>query len=397
MRAVSPGLIFILAAIIALGPLSIDLYLPAMPAMRVYFDTNISAIQLTLSSYLLGFSLFHLVCGPLSDRFGRKPVLLSGLALYVVMSACCAMADSVEQLIVFRFFQAMGACCAPTLGRAIVRDVYPAKDAVKALAYVSSLMAVAPVIAPSLGGFLVEFTGWRFLFWLLVGAGVIAMLLTHFLIAESLPEKQSLEIKSIMKNYLSLLRHRVYMGSVLSSAFLYSSIFAFLSGVSFVLIDFLGVAPAHFGLYFLFIVSGYIVGNLFTARIAYRWQAQHLFALGLAIALAASLGLLWVCYFELYIAWLIMLPISFISLAIGLVLPQAMAVALMPFPHMAATASALMGFLQMALASLAGLLVGVFLVDDPLPMAWIILVLVSLAWLCYYLFLPKKALAVIAK
>ena len=397
MRAVSPGLIFILAAIIALGPLSIDLYLPAMPAMRVYFDTNISAIQLTLSSYLLGFSLFHLVCGPLSDRFGRKPVLLSGLALYVVMSACCAMAVSVEQLIVFRFFQAMGACCAPTLGRAIVRDVYPAKDAVKALAYVSSLMAVAPVIAPSLGGFLVEFTGWRFLFWLLVGAGVIAMLLTHFLIAESLPEKQSLEIKSIMKNYLSLLRHRVYMGSVLSSAFLYSSIFAFLSGVSFVLIDFLGVAPAHFGLYFLFIVSGYIVGNLFTARIAYRWQAQHLFALGLAIALAASLGLLWVCYFELYIAWLIMLPISFISLAIGLVLPQAMAVALMPFPHMAATASALMGFLQMALASLAGLLVGVFLVDDPLPMAWIILVLVSLAWLCYYLFLPKKALAVIAK
>jgi len=397
MRAVSPGLIFILAAIIALGPLSIDLYLPAMPAMRVYFDTNISAIQLTLSSYLLGFSLFHLVCGPLSDRFGRKPVLLSGLALYVVMSACCAMAVSVEQLIVFRFFQAMGACCAPTLGQAIVRDVYPAKDAVKALAYVSSLMAVAPVIAPSLGGFLVEFTGWRFLFWLLVGAGVIAMLLTHFLIAESLPEKQSLEIKSIMKNYLSLLRHRVYMGSVLSSAFLYSSIFAFLSGVSFVLIDFLGVAPAHFGLYFLFIVSGYIVGNLFTARIAYRWQAQHLFALGLAIALAASLGLLWVCYFELYIAWLIMLPISFISLAIGLVLPQAMAVALMPFPHMAATASALMGFLQMALASLAGLLVGVFLVDDPLPMAWIILVLVSLAWLCYYLFLPKKALAVIAK
>ncbi len=397
MRAVSPGLIFILAAIIALGPLSIDLYLPAMPAMRVYFDTNISAIQLTLSSYLLGFSLFHLVCGPLSDRFGRKPVLLSGLALYVVMSACCAMAVSVEQLIVFRFFQAMGACCAPTLGRAIVRDVYPAKDAVKALAYVSSLMAVAPVIAPSLGGFLVEFTGWRFLFWLLVGAGVIAMLLTHFLIAESLPEKQSLEIKSIMKNYLSLLRHRVYMGSVLSSAFLYSSIFAFLSGVSFVLIDFLGVAPAHFGLYFLFIVSGYIVGNLFTARIAYRWQAQHLFALGLAIALAASVGLLWVCYFELYIAWLIMLPISFISLAIGLVLPQAMAVALMPFPHMAATASALMGFLQMALASLAGLLVGVFLVDDPLPMAWIILVLVSLAWLCYYLFLPKKALAVIAK
>src|SRR5690554_75991 len=397
MRAVPPGLIFILATIIALGPLSIDLYLPAMPAMRVYFDTNISAIQLTLSSYLLGFSIFHLFCGPLSDRFGRKSVLLGGLGLYVVMSACCAMAESVEQLIVFRFFQAMGACCAPTLGRAIVRDVYPAKDAVKALAYVSSLMAVAPVIAPSLGGFLIEFSSWRFLFWLLVGAGVVAMLLTIFLLPESLPEKQSLRITSILHNYASLLRHRVYLGSVLSSSFLYSSIFAFLSGISFVLIDFVGVAPAYFGLYFLFIVSGYIIGNLFTARIAYRWQAQHLFALGLAIALVASLALLWVCLAGLYIAWLIMLPIGFISLAIGLVLPQAMAVALMPFPHMAATASALMGFLQMALASLAGVLVGVFLVDDPLPMAWIILALVVLAWLCYYLFLPKKALAVVAK
>ena len=397
MRAVSPGLIFILAAIIALGPLSIDLYLPAMPAMRVYFDTDISAIQLTLSSYLLGFSIFHLVCGPLSDRYGRKSVLLGGLALYVVMSACCAMAESVEQLIVFRFFQAMGACCAPTLGRAIVRDVYPAKDAVKALAYVSSLMAVAPVIAPSLGGFLIEFSSWRFLFWLLVGAGVVAMLLTLFLLPESLPEKQSLRITSILHNYASLLRHRVYLGSVLSSSFLYSSIFAFLSGISFVLIDFVGVAPAYFGLYFLFIVSGYIIGNLFTARIAYRWHAQHLFALGLVIALLASVGLLLVCYFQLYMAWLIMLPISFISLSIGLVLPQAMAVALMPFPHMAATASALMGFLQMALASLAGFVVGIFLVNDPLPMAWVIMLLVSLACFCFYLFLPKKALARIAE
>ncbi len=126
-------LIFILAAIVALGPLSVDLYLSTLPSMVDYFSTSLSQVQLTLSSYLLGFALFHLVCGPLSDRFGRKPVLLGGLALYVVMSVACALAATVEQLIVFRFLQAMGACCAPTLGRAVVRDVYPPQQAMKAL------------------------------------------------------------------------------------------------------------------------------------------------------------------------------------------------------------------------------------------------------------------------
>lgn len=393
MNAVSSRLIFILAAIIALGPLSIDLYLPAMPSMRIYFGMEISAIQLTLSSYLLGFALFHLACGPLSDRYGRKPVLLGGLFLYVVMSACCALATSVEQLVVFRFFQAMGACCAPTLGRAIVRDVYPPQDAVKALAYVSSLMAIAPVVAPSLGGFLLTFTDWRFLFWLLVAAGITAMALTAFCVPESLPSKQSLQLKSIMANFTTLLRHRLYVGSVLTSAFLYSGTFAFLSGISFVLIDFLGVKPAFFGMYFLFIVAGYISGNLFTARIAHRWRPSVLFRIGLAISLAGSLCLTAVCYWpSLHYPVLMVLPVFFMTLSIGLVLPQAMALALMPFPNIAATASALMGFMQMAVAGIAGWLVGLFLVDEPLPMALVLLGTAITAWLSYLLLLPQKVL-----
>lgn len=390
MATIPRNLIFILAAIIALGPLSIDLYLPAMPSMKIYFDTDISAVQLTLSSYLLGFSFFHLLCGPLSDRFGRKSILLAGLSLYVVMSALCAMAQSIEQLIVFRFFQAMGACCAPTLGRAIVRDVYPPKDAVKALAYVSSIMAVAPVIAPSLGGFLLEYTDWRFLFWLLVLFGGIAMALTVFLVPESLPEKQSIHPVSIIKNFITLMQHRVYAGSVLTASLLYSGIFAFLSGVSFVLIDFLGVQASHFGLYFLFIVFGYIAGNLFTARVAFKWPARTLFAAGIAIALIASVSLTLVSYLQLRSALLIMMPITLTTFSIGLVLPQATAIALIPFPHMAATASALMGFMQMAFAGIAGWFVGVYLLDEPLPMALVLLATVLLSWLCYVFLLPKQ-------
>lgn len=386
-------LIFILAAIVALGPLSVDMYLPTMPSMVDFFGTTISQVQLTLSSYLLGFALFHLVCGPLSDRYGRKPVLLGGLALYVMMSVACALAATIEQLIVFRFFQAMGACCAPTLGRAVVRDIFPPHEAVKALAYVSSLMAVAPVIAPTLGGVLVTMGDWRLSFWVLAAAGVIAMLLTFFQVPESLPHKQTLHPKNIAGNYLALLRSPDYMGCVLTSACLYAGAFAFVSGSSFVLIDFMGVKPAFFGMYFLAIVFGYVSGNLMTARIAHAWSPNTLFKIGIAIAFFPGALMVIFAALEWYHPLLIVLPVLFVTMGIGLVLPQSMALALKPFPHMAATASALLGFLQMSASAFAGLLVGIFLVDKPLPMALVIWGTSASAALCYWLFLSKRNLS----
>ena len=393
MTQARPHLIFILAAIVALGPLSVDLYLPTMPSMVVFFGTTLSQVQMTLSSYLLGFALFHLVCGPLSDRYGRKPVLLGGLGLYVVMSVACAMAASIEQLIVFRCLQAMGACCAPTVGRAIVRDVYPPQEAMKALAYVSSLMAVAPVIAPTLGGLLVGIGDWRLSFWVLAMAGVLAMVLTVFAVPESLPVRQTLHPKNIAGNYRVLLGNADYMGYVLTSACLYAGAFAFVSGSSFVLIDFLGVKPAFFGLYFLFIVGGYISGNLLTARIAHAWQPAAVFRCGIAVAffpgalMSAFAALHW------YHPLLVVAPVFFVTLGIGLVLPQAMALALKPFPHMAATASALMGFLQMAASAFAGGLVGLFLVDEPLPMALVIWGTSAASGVCYRVLLHRRTLA----
>lgn len=380
-------LIYLLAVIIALGPLSVDLYLPAMPAMRVFFDTDISNVQLTLSSYLLGFSIFHLLCGPLSDRFGRKPVLLGGLALYSVMSVFCAMAQSIEQLIIFRFFQAMGACCAPTLGRAIVRDVYPPNDAVKALAYVSSLMAVAPVIAPTLGGIMIQYFSWASTFWVLVAAGLLAMCVTLFFVPESLPEKQSLQLTNIIKNYTLLIKHPLFLGHVLSSSFIYASAFAFLSGASFILIDFMGVPSSHFGLYFLFVVAGYITGNLFTAKLAFAWPVQRIYWISIGLSLAAAMAMLLASVMHWYQPLWFVAPIFFSTLAIGLILPRAMAESLKPFAHMAATTSALMGFLQMSIASVAGWLVGHFLHDQPLPLALVLLGAAVAAGLCYWCFL----------
>lgn len=380
-------LIYLLAVIIALGPLSVDLYLPAMPSMRLFFDTDISNVQLTLSSYLLGFSIFHLLCGPLSDRFGRKPVLLGGLALYSVMSVFCAMAQSIEQLIVFRFFQAMGACCAPTLGRAIVRDVYPPHEAVKALAYVSSLMAVAPVIAPTLGGVMIQYFTWASTFWVLVGAGLVAMLVTIFFVPESLPQKQSLQLSNIIKNYTVLIQHPLFLGHVLSSSFIYASAFAFLSGASFILIDFMGVPSSQFGMYFLFVVAGYVTGNLFTARFAFAWPVERIYWISIALSAGAALFMVVASLMQWYKPLWFVAPIFFSTLGIGLILPRAMAESLKPFADMAATTSALMGFLQMSIASMAGWLVGHFLHDNPLPLALVLLGAAVAAGVCYWVLL----------
>ena len=385
-------LIFILAAIVALGPISVDLYLPAMPSMVALFGTSVDRVQLTLSSYLLGFAIFHLVCGPLSDRFGRKPILIGGLAIYVVMSVFCALSETIEELILFRFLQAMGACCAPTLGRAVVRDVFPPEQAVKALAYVASLMALAPIVAPSIGGLLLLYGDWSLMFWALALFGLFAVGLVIFCVPESLAIKQSLHPLQIGRNYLALLRHSAYMGNVLTSSFLFAGIFAFLSGASFVLIDFMDVKPEHFGFYFVFIVGGYIGGNLFTARIGSLWPPRKLFALGIGLSTAASSAMVFFFLVEWYFPLLVAVPVLFVSMGVGLVLPCATGEALKPFPNIAATASALMGFLQMSSAAFAGWLVGFFLAGPPLPMALVILGSSIAALLGYLFILPKSSL-----
>ncbi len=388
MTQATSRLIFVLSAIVSLGPLSIDLYLPAMPSMVTVFGTTVDRVQLTLSSYLLGFAFFHLVCGPLSDRYGRKPILIAGLSVYVLMSVLCALSETIEELIMFRFFQAMGACCAPTLGRAVVRDVFPPEQAVKALAYVSSLMALAPVAAPSIGGLLLLYGDWTLMFWALALCGIFVMGLVIFCVPESLPEKQSLHPSQISKNYLTLLKSPDYMGNVLTAACMYASIFAFLSGASFVLITFMEVKAEHFGFYFVFIVVGYISGNLFTARIGYRWASRHVFRLGIFISCAASFLMVVFCLMQWFSVLFIVVPVAFVAMAVGIVMPNATAEALRPFSHMAATASALMGFIQMGAAAISGWLVGVFLQGPPLPMALVIFGTGCCAVLCYWLILP---------
>ena len=376
----SLGLLILLAALVSLGPLTIDTYLPAMPAMSDALQASTSQVQLTISSYLLGFSLFHLLCGPLADRFGRRPVLIGGLALYLIATLACAAATSIEQVIFFRFLQGIAACVGPTLGRAMARDIYGPKGAARALAHIAMIMALAPAVAPILGGLLLELFYWEAIFAVLALYAAVLLVTTGVHLPETLPTRQALHPLNVARNYLQLLADRHYMTTTVASALLYAGMISFLSASAFIFIDMMGIAARYFGFLFLTTVMGYIVGNALSTRLAHGRESEQVMWIGARLALLACTVMLLTTEIWFHPAS-VLAPMALHSIALGISLPHAMAAALRPFPHMAGTASALFGFIQMGISSLAGAVVGYYLLDTARPMAITILLCTAAALL----------------
>ncbi len=364
----SPWLLGLLAALVALGPLSVDMYLPAMPLMMRALDTDIGHMHLTLSSYLTGFALFHLACGPLADRFGRKPVLTIGTGVFVVACIGCAQSSSIEELLVYRFLQGIGACVGPTLARTVTRDVFGPRGAARALSLIAMLMALGPAVAPTLGGFVLLVLPWPVIFLFLACYGVLMILLLQVYLGESLPQRQSLHPLNIARNYALLVTDSGFLTVTIASALIYAALLAYLSSASFVYIDMLGVPVQYFGFIFLSTVVGYMAGSAISARMASRYDSHQTMVVGALLCLLTT-GIMWAGA-SLYpeSIWVLMLPMTLYAIGMGLVLPHAMAIALAPFPHIAGTASALLGFLQMGLSAIGTALVGSLLSDSPQPM-----------------------------
>jgi MFS transporter, DHA1 family, multidrug resistance protein len=377
----SPRLLALLAAMVALGPLSVDMYLPAMPNMMVALDTSISEMHLTLSSYLAGFALFHLACGPLADRFGRKPLLIGGTTLFVAACVGCSQSDSVGELLLFRFLQGVGACVGPTLARAVTRDVFGPTGAARALSLIAMLMALAPAVAPTLGGVMLLLLPWPSIFLLLAGYGAVMIVLIIRLLPESLPEAQSLHPLTILRNYGELVADPFFLSVTVASGAVYAGLITYLSSSSFIYINMLGVPVELFGLIFLSSVIGYMAGSASSARLSGRHDSERIMLLGLVLGMASSCLLLAGYWLWPTSVLALMAPMVLYSTAMGLVLPHAMAIALRPFAHIAGTASALLGFIQMSLSALASAQVGTFLKDTPQPMLWTMLLLSSISLL----------------
>ncbi|EWY37420.1 MFS transporter permease [Skermanella stibiiresistens SB22] len=360
----------LLTALVAFGPLSTDIYLPSLPTLVRVFDSDIATVQLTLSVYLVGFAVSQLVYGPLSDRFGRRPILLVGIAIFAVASAACAMAGTIEQLIVARFFQALGSCCGPVLGRAVVRDVHGRERAAQVLAYMAMAMALAPAIGPAIGGYLTVLFGWRVTFLFLTCFGVVILAAVWLMLAETNRQRDALALmpRRLVSNYASLLRSRAFTGYTLCLAAIYSAMFAFLSGSAFVLIDQFGLTPERYGMAFGVIVVGYMIGTFAAGKLTRKLGIDRLIGVGSTLA-----GLCGVAGLALAIARVdhtaaILAPMFGLMIGAGLLMPNAQAGGLGPFATMAGAASAMMGFIQMGFAAAAGILVGHLQGGTQIPM-----------------------------
>ena len=381
----------LLAAAVALGPMAIDMYLPALPQIGADFNAGTDQVQFTLSVYLIGFALAQLVCGPLADRFGRKPVMIGGMLLFALASIGCALASNIETLQLFRFLQALGGSAGPVLGRAVVRDVYTPREAAKILALLAGMMALAPAVAPTLGGFIVATMDWHWIFIVMAVYALVMVAVIAFGIPEPLrPEhRQPFRFCHLMRNYRRISTDMTFIGYTFTSAAIYGGLFAFLSGSAFVLIDVLGVAPEHFGLYTAITAGGYLLGNMASIRLAKRYLPDQILLYGLATTLTAGATMALLAYHNIYSPWAVVLPQALFMAGTGMVLPQTMAGALANHPTMAGSASALLGFVQMAAAAAAGALVGILHDGTPLVMATIIAICAGLG-LIGYLFLVQR-------
>jgi DHA1 family bicyclomycin/chloramphenicol resistance-like MFS transporter len=388
----SLGLAILLTTLVALGPLSTDLYLPALPTLTQAFATDVARVQLTLSVFLAGFAVAQLFYGPLSDRYGRRPIMLFGLALYFVSSLACMLAPTIDTLIVARFFQALGACAGPVLGRAIVRDVYGPLQAARVLAYISGAMAIAPMLGPFLGGWLTVWFGWRANFAALTLFSAVQVTATFMLLGESNAHRdpEATRPRRILGNFRALLSARPYLGYLLCFSFGYAALFSFISGSSFVLIELHGLSPQWFGASFGFVVTGYITGTMLSGRLTLRLGPPRMVLMGALLGAAAGSLMAALALLDVRSVWAILLPMFAYMVATGLVMPNAIGGALAPYPKMAGAAAALMGFVQMSLAAAVGIVVGHAWNGTAIPMAGAI-ALCGWAVLASYFLLVRPA------
>lgn len=365
--------IAVLVAISALGPLALNIFMPSMPGLAVQFGVDYGTVQLTLTLYLIGLGVAQLVYGPLSDRHGRRPVLLWGLSLFLAGSLICTLASSIEALMLGRTLQAVGGCAGLVLGRAIVRDLYDRDRSAAMIGYVTMTMTLAPMLAPALGGYLDTWFGWRssFLFCTIAGAAVLLWVL--LVLPETLtPGGGAHGMAGLLRGYRDLLRSPAFCGYAFQTAFTSGVFFAFIAGAPFVVVTVLGLPPSSYGLWFVVVSGGYLAGNFLTGRFSVRFGVDHMIGAGATIALLGIAAQAVIGWLGLLSLPAIFLPMAVVALSNGLTLPNGTAGAVSVNPRAAGAAAGLSGALQMLIGAIAAVLVGYGQDLDPTqyPMIW---------------------------
>jgi DHA1 family bicyclomycin/chloramphenicol resistance-like MFS transporter len=370
-KALQPGtfaLTALLGFLTSFGPLSVDLYLPSLPEVGRALGASEPRVQLTISLYLIGYAIGQMGYGPISDRFGRKPVILAAVLIYAAGTVICLASQAIEHLILGRIAQALGASGALIVTRAVVRDLYEGARAGHQLSIMGVIMGVAPIVAPIVGAVLLTLSGWRAGFVFQLGIGCIAALLVWRFLGEThRPSFTALGI--IVANYRKVAVHPVFLANMVIGSLAYSGLFAWIAGLPFVLQALRGLTPLQFSICYAISSAGYLVGGILATRLVLRIGLDRTAGLGaLALALAGAAALASVAI-DTALPITLTASMGLCLAGMGLVLPQVMAGALTPFPHNAGTASSVMGFAQLCSGALMSIIVGNTLGNTAWPVA----------------------------
>jgi DHA1 family bicyclomycin/chloramphenicol resistance-like MFS transporter len=370
-------LIAFLTGLIASGHISTNIYAPSMSAMVGYFDTDAGGVQMTLMSFLLAFAVGQLVYGTLSDRYGRRIVLLFGLVLFVAASVVSIFASTIEGLIAARVLQGFGAASGAVIGRAIIRDLFDRDQTAKVMAYVAMAMGLAPAFAPVLGGYIEEkIFDWRGSFMVIGVFAAIMLALSWRFLEET--NKYAAEnavgslIGGVVRSYASLLASREYLGYVITGSFVFGGIFAFMAGAPFVVIDILGRSPIEYGFLSVTGVAGYMAGSFLTSRITVRMGIDRMMVLGTTIMFAGAAILLAFPLVGVVNEWSIFVPLTVMAFGMAQLIPSTLAGAVSVYPRIAGAGAALYGFLQMSAAGTGILITATFADGTEMPMIFVV-------------------------
>ena len=363
-----PPLTVVIAAT-GLGPLALNLLLPSIPGLQHTFGRDYGTVQLALSLYLLGFAVAQLLYGPASDRFGRRPALLVGLLLFLAGSALSAVAPSIELLIGARVLQAVGGCAGVVMGRAIVRDYYGPERSASVLAYVTMATVVAPMLGPTIGGFLDVWLGWRAGFWFVFACGALVLMAAALSVSEThRPTPAAAASGAYVGSLGHLLRMPAFCGYAFHVGFTSSVFFAFLGGSPFVMVELLGRPASEFGLYFIAVSVFYMAGNLAAGRFSVRMGPDRMIAMG-SVAAIVGAGSLAVATVAGHVTAETMFgAMAVVALGNGMSIPNGISAGVSLDARRIGAASGLIGFLQMAMGAATSFLVGALIADSAIPM-----------------------------
>lgn len=374
------------AALVAIGPITMSLYTPAMPQLAVDFGTSDALIKLTLTTYFAGFALTQLVCGPLSDAFGRKPVAIAFLVLYLASTVLATLAPDVTWMLIARALQGVGAAVGVAVSRAIVRDQYTGQHSARIMNTIGTMLALGPAISPTIGGIILEVFGWReiFICMLLYGAALMAAVIAFQPETNAFKNVTNIHPERLAINYMTLLSDRKFMAPSLLLGLCLGNIYAMATVLPFVLIHDVGLTPAQFGVGMMMQSLSFISGTLVTGRLLKYFDAEKLVPLGIVGMLAASalMAILLRLYEPSYL--IVMGPVGFFAFSLAFILPANFTSAMRDFPHIAGASSSMMGFMQFGGGILGSLLIASM--GDPLfGMSTIIPVMPLVGVILYFL------------